>query len=63
MANMIQAMGQTMEHISQTGMRVEVATAASAAASETREAALLAKQNAPAEEEWMKFVSTKAGPW
>ena len=63
MANMIQALGQMMEHISQTGMRVEVATAASAAAAEAREAALLAKQEAPAEEGWMKFVSTNAGPW
>ena len=63
MLKMAETMGQMVEHIAQTSMRVEMATAASAAAAGAREAAVMVKQAAPEEEGWMKFVATNAGPW
>ena len=63
MLKMSETLGQMVEHIAQTSMQVEMATASSAAAAEAREAAALAKQAAPEEEGWMKFVSANAGLW
>ena len=63
MGKLMETMGDMMQHIAQTSLRVETAQAATAEAALAREAAALARQTAPEEEGWMKFVATNAGPW
>ena len=63
MGKLMETMGDMMQHIAQTSLRVETAQAAAAEAALAREAAALARQTAPEEEGWMKFVAANAGPW